>query len=272
MAAYKLRLLAAALLASMAGAVGAAASTEVPPDLDAVLNNTSRAAAESRATSEIPKIRLDAIKEAALGYGVRSGLARRSFEIASILKDNERMLDSIYNFPAMILDKNVMPPVLSESQNTLNQPDADTIRVADAHIRIERQAQFVTVPTNWRDYLMRDYRYSIEAPAGVLLPKTDAEKTVWQRLIAEGWKLGVQQADQIFNQSLARLERDYKGMVLYRSLYAKGLVTKPYVAEANMGVTGDGNAININDRILRITAKPQLETNAATWKPLVVPK
>jgi len=253
---------AAILLVSFSGAALAVELDAVPPNFDTVLSNSQRAAVASRAVNDIPKIRLDAIKETALGYGIRSGLARRSYEISRILANNQQMLDSIYNFTAMLLEKNVMPPVLSEAQNSLNQSDSDTIRVA----------RFVTIPTNWRDYLMRDFRYKAEPPSSVLLPQNDSEKQVWQQFISEGWAMGVQQANQIFEQSMSRLERDYKGMVVYRSLLAKGMISKPYVAEANMGVTGDGNAININDRILRITAKPKLETNPLTWKPMVAPQ
>lgn len=272
MVASDMKRLAAILMFSFSGSVLAAELDSVPPDLNTVLSDSQRAAVASRAINDIPKIRLDAIKEAALGYGIRSGLARRSYEISRILGNNQQMLDSIYNFTAMLLEKNVMPPVLSEAQNSLNQPDSDTIRVADATYRIEQQARFVTVPTNWRDYLMRDFRYQAELPASVLLPQNDSEKQVWQQFISEGWTMGVQQANQIFEQSMSRLERDYKGMVVYRSLLAKGMISKPYVAEANMGVTGDGNAININDRILRITAKPKLETNPLAWKPIVAPQ
>lgn len=262
----------AIMMVSLSGAAMAADPETVPPDLNTVLSKSQQAAVASRAINDIPKIRLDAIKEAALGYGIRSGLARRSYEIGRILANNQQMLDSIYNFTAMLLEKNVMPPVLSEAQNSLNQPDADTIRVADATYRIEQQARFVTVPTNWRDYLMRDFRFTAELPSSVLLPQNDSEKQVWQQFISEGWSMGIQQANQIFEQSMSRLERDYKGMVLYRSLLAKGMISKPYVAEANMGITGDGNAININDRILRITAKPKLESNPLTWKPIVAPQ
>ncbi|MDH0341972.1 type IV secretory system conjugative DNA transfer family protein [Chromobacterium haemolyticum] len=268
----KLTVSAATLLGLLAGSAVAAEPTSTPPDLGTLISDSQRQANANRALNDIPKIRLDNIREAALGYGVRGGLARRSFEISHILANNQQMLDRIYNFTAMLLDKNVMPPVLSEAQNSLNQPDTDTIRVSDATYRIEQQARFVTVPTNWRDYLMRDFRYTVERPADMLLPQNDSEKQVWQQFVSEGWILGVQQANQIFDQSLSRLERDYKGMVLYRSLLAKGMISKPYVAEANMGVTGDSTSININDRILRITAKPRLETNPAIWKPIVAPK
>jgi len=270
MAASNLRGVVMTVLACAATAA-AAGTSNPPPTLDSILNDSNRAAAESKAISGIARARLEALKEAALGYGVRSGLARRSFEIGQVIQQHERMLDSIYNFAAMVLDKNVLPPVLLQARNSLNQTGTDTIRTVDATYRIERQAQFVTVPPNWRDYLMRDFKYTSELPASSLLPNSDAEKVVWQQGVAEGWKVGTQQANQIFDQSLARLERDYKGMILYKSLLAKGMISKPYVAEADLGVTGDGNSVNINDRVLRITAKPQLEVNPAAWKSTVVP-
>lgn len=243
-----------------------------PPDFNAAIAGANRAATEISITVDMPKIRLESIKEAALGYGVRGGLARRSYETGKILYDNQELLDNVFNFNALLLDRSVMPPVLSEAQNNLNQPNGDTIRVADATYRIERQAVFVTTPPNWRDYLVRDYHYKTDMPADILLPKNDVEKKVWQQYVWQGWETGVRQANSIFAQSLARLERDFKGMILYRSLLAKGMIGKPYVAESNLGVTGDGNAMSVNDRILRITAKPKLETNSAIWKPIAAPK
>lgn len=243
-----------------------------PPDFDAALAGANRAVTELSVVVDIPKIRLDSLKEAALGYGARSGLARRSYEISKTLYDNQELLDSVFNFNSLLLESSVLPPVLSEAKNNLKQPDGDTIRVADASYRIERQAAFVTAPPNWREYLIREYHYKVEPPSGVLLPKNDGEKNVWQQYVLQGWTVGVRQADSIFEQSLVRLERDFKGMILYRSLLAKGMIGRPYVAESNLGVTGDGNAMNVNDRIIRITAKPKLETNPAIWKPLATPQ
>lgn len=243
-----------------------------PPDLEAVMTGASRAATEISITVDIPKIRFESLKEAALGYGVKSGLSRRSYEIGKILYDNQALLDNVFNFNALLLEKNVMPPVLSEAQNSLKQPNGDTIRIADATYRVERQAVFVTAVPNWRDYLIREYKYTSDLPADLLLPKNDSEKKLWQQYVVHGWGAGVSQANAIFEQSLARLERDLKGMILYRSLFAKGMIGKPYIAESNLGVTGDGNTMNVNDRILRITDKPRLETNPEAWTPMATPK
>ncbi len=242
-----------------------------PPNFDAAISGANRAATEISTTVDIPNIRLLSIKEAALGYGVRGGLARRSYEVSKTLYDNQVLLDNVFNFNLLLLDKSVLPPVLSEAKNSLNQSDNDTIRVADAIYRIERQATFVTTPPNWREYLVQNFNYKVELPSSLLLPKNESEKKVWQQLVLQGWNVGVRQADSIFEQSLGRLERDFKGMILYRSLLVRGMIDKPYVAESNLGVTGNGNAMSVNDRILRITAKPKLEINPAIWKPLATP-
>lgn len=243
-----------------------------PPDLDAAIAGANRAATEISVNVDIPKIRLASLQEAGLSYGARGGLARRSYEIGKVLADNQALLDNVFNFNALLLDRSVLPPVLSEAKNVLRQPNSDTIRVADMIYRIEQQAAFVTTPPTWREYLVRDYRYKVDLPADLLLPKNDDEKKLWQQYVSQGWGTGVRQANAIFEQSLSRLERDMKGMILYRSLLAKGMISRPYVAEANLGVTGDGDSMSINDRILRITAKPKLEMNPGIWKPIGAPK
>ena len=47
------------------------------------------------------------------------------------------------------------------------------------------------------------------------------------------------------------------------------MLSKPYVSQADLGVTGGGDDMRINDRVLRITAIPQLQTNTKNWKPII---
>ncbi|MCC9290084.1 type IV secretory system conjugative DNA transfer family protein [Pseudomonas aeruginosa] len=269
MAPFKCGLLAACLLSASGAFAGQHAP---PPDLSRVHTGSTDAAHESSIDSDIPAIGLSSLQEAAFGYGVLSGLARRCYEIGIMLSANESHLDGILNFAALVLERNVMPPVLSYGQVSMNLPDTDTIRVADATYRIESLARFVSAPTNSRDYMLRDFQYHVEVAATSLLPINDAEEKVWEKYVCQGSDIGFNQADEIYGQSLARLERDYKAMVLNKSLLAKGMISKAYVAESKIGVTGNGNEININDRVLRITAKPQLQTKPAIWKPVSVPR
>ena len=58
-------------------------------------------------------------------------------------------------------------------------------------------------------------------------------------------------------------------MALYRNLLLKGMVSKPFVAHTDLGVTGDNSDLHINDQILRITSFPKLQVNPSRWKSIV---
>lgn len=218
---------------------------------------------------KVSQIRLDAVKETALTLGAQSGLAHRSKEINQKLQTEGTQLRNIFNFGSLMLEHGVQPPVLVSAENTLNYESPDVLRISDKTYKIIKQAQFVTVPGTWQTYLWMQYKQP-EIPHKTLLPRNDEEEQIWQEYIVIGWKNGIRQADSIFQTNLARLKRDYNGMLLYRELLAKNMISKPYVAKTELGVTGDGNAININDQVLRITAASQLNTETKEWKPVLV--
>jgi len=224
----------------------------------------------SKAKSKIGDLRMQALRDTALSVGARGGLSDRSKGLNELLTLQERLLDRVFNFQAMILDKKVLPPVLIEGRDPLNTSGTDVIRVADRNYQIQAQARFVTAPPSWREYLWMNYE-DPKTPDRSLLPKTNSEKTVWQAYIAEGWQAGAQQADLIFAENLARLKRDYEGMILYRRLLAQNMVSPPFVAQTDLGVTGDAQNMTINDRILRITAFPELQLDPNLWKTELTP-
>lgn len=246
--------------------------SDTPPTLEQVLAGGDRAAEVRELEAKIPSLRLEAIKAAALSYGTQAGFARRSFEIEKTIRARSEKLGQVYNFCGLMLDRNVVPPVLVESRSSLQVTGSDVLRLSDATYQIAVQARFATACPTWQDYLIRSATYTIEGIDGVLAPRDDAERLFWRGQVAQGWTTGVQQADRVFQANLARLERDYKGMLLYRHLLTRHMVSKPFVAESNLGVTGDGNRIAINDRILRITALPQLEVRSEKWQAPLVPR
>lgn len=217
----------------------------------------------------ISKIREMALKEIALSLGAQSGLASRAKEINDTLVSEQRTLDTVFNFNSLILDQNILPPVLLEGRRTLNLADTQTIRISDRTYKVYKQARFVTTPPNWRQYLWMDYKVP-EYPNVTLLPKTPEERTIWQYYVVKGWNQGVEQGSIILQESLARIKEDFRGMILYRKLLAQNMVSPPYVSHTDLGVTGDGAEIHIDDRVLRITALPALNTNAQEWKAAVV--
>ncbi len=214
------------------------------------------------------KIREMALRETALSLGAQSGLAARAKTIDDELTRQNRNLDAIYNFDALVLEHNVLPPVLLEGQNTFNLANTQTIRISDRTYKVVKQARFVTTPPNWRQYLWMDFN-TPEYPNVTLLPKTREERQLWNHCVEKGWRNGVEQANSILEESIARIKEDFSGMILYRKLLAMNMVSPPFVSHTDLGVTGDGDEIRIDDRVLRITALPALNVNSKEWRAAV---
>lgn len=213
-------------------------------------------------------MRAMALREIALSLGAQSGLACRANVINKRLAKDARTLDAIFDFNSLVLDHNILPPVLLEGRNTLNIADTQTIRISDRTYKIVKQARFITTPPNWREYLWMDYKQP-EAPNLAMLPKTKAERKTWRTCVAKGWKNGIEQANIILEESIARIKEDYTGMILYRKLLAMNMVSAPFVASTELGVTGNASEIHIDDRVLRITALPGLNINSNEWRAAV---
>ncbi|MEO8402299.1 MAG: type IV secretion system DotC family protein [Gammaproteobacteria bacterium] len=226
---------------------------------------------ETQAPGElaVSQIRLKALEETAMSLGAQGGLASSSLQINSSLERDKWYLETIYNFNGMMLSHGVLPPVLVEGNNTLNLADPSTIRISDKTYLIVQQARFATTAPNWRDYIWMSYNKP-ELPNKVLLPRNSDEQKLWSKAIRVGWEKGIQQSYSIFQQNLARLKRDYNGMILYRKLLQQRMVSPPYVSKTELGVTGNGTDMRINDQVLRITEMPKLQTDSNGWKAIVV--
>jgi defect-in-organelle-trafficking protein DotC len=217
-------------------------------------------------SNEVTAMRADALKDVAMGLGAQSGLHWRSEQINAQLTEKSKTLDQTYDFEQLLLPHNVLPPVLNEARQTLKLDGPDTIRLADMTYEIESQAKFVTTVPTWRDYLWMDYPQPPKPDSGIW-PHNSKEIDLWRKYVEEGWGKGIEQANQIYSDNLSRLERDYTGMVLYRTLRAQNIVSAPFVSRTELGVTGGGENMNVNDQVLRITALPALEPNSTRWQP-----
>jgi len=217
---------------------------------------------------QVNPIRLAGIRQAATSLGARGGLAWEARNIDMALREESIFIDQVFDFNQLLLGHNVLPPVLVQSDNNLDLDNNDTLRIDAKTYRIIRSARFVTAPPNWRDYLwMRFDRPRLTDRS--LLPQTQAEAEVWNYFFKKGWIKGSDQAVSIFTDDLNRLKRDMLGMILYRKLLALHMVSPPFVASANLGVTGDATQLRINDEVLRITAQSELQPNPQLWRPVI---
>lgn len=216
-------------------------------------------------------IRMDALKEAAISFGARGGLAWRSYHIRSELDTRSRYLDKVFDFRQLLVPAPsgllIEPPIISETMNNmLIESDGQTAAVSDRMYNIINNAKIVSAPRNWRTYLERDWG-TVEPPPDILLPEDAEERKIWKEYVARGWEEGVRQADEIFEDDLNILVADYEGMIRYRTLLAQNMVSQPYALQVDRGVTGGGDEMRIGDRAIQITGVPQLITGSDEWKP-----
>jgi defect-in-organelle-trafficking protein DotC len=214
-------------------------------------------------------LRLRALRDSAMSIGAQAGLAWSSEAINEAMSKDRKYLDTVFNFHGMLLTHGVIPPVLEEGDFSLNLDDPTTIRVADRTYKIVKQARFATTAPNWREYLWLSYSKP-QLPDRTLLPRNIQEQKIWKEGIRAGWESGITQSHTIFQQNLARLKRDFRGMILYRKLLQEKMINPPFVARTELGVTGNGEDMRINDQVLRIVELPQLQTNSKHWKAVVV--
>lgn len=221
---------------------------------------------------ETPEIREQAIREAALSYGARGGLAKRTWEIRESLRQHESNMDRIFDFKRLLIPAPsgllIEPPIISEGEDAiLIEQGGQVAAVADRIYNINRNARIVSVPRNWRAYLEREWG-EVRRPPSVLLPRNDEERLQWAKYVQQGWIEGTKQADEIFQADLNKLIADYTGMIRYRRLLAQGIVSPPYALQIERGVTGGGSEMRVGDRAVQITGPSQLQTEAFEWSPV----
>ena len=217
-------------------------------------------------------IRKEALKEAALSYGARGGLAARSYAINKQVDARASFLDRVYDFRQLLIAGPsgfmIEPPIISESlNNLLIEGDGQKAAVADTIYKINQNVKIVSAARHWRQYLERTWG-DVEDPPEVLRPKNDEERKLWRELVKKGWDEGTQQADEVFEQDLMRLSAEFSGMVRYRQLLAQGMISQPFAQQIDRGVTGDGpSTMRVGDRAVVITGVPQMITESKRWSP-----
>jgi len=217
------------------------------------------------------QIRADALREAALSYGARGGLAYRTFEIQRRLAEYDKSMSRAFDFNRLLVAAPsgllIEPPIVSEAQRAvLVNAGGQAAAVADRVYRINRVARIVTAARNWRLYLERDWG-RVDPPPGLLLPRDDTERAEWRAWIKEGWDAGVLQAEDTFEADLDRMTADFVGMVRYRELLAQGMISPPYALNEDRGVTGGGSEMRVGDRGVTITGPSALIPRSDSWKP-----
>lgn len=238
--------------------------TPNPPTLEQLLSNNVANEVNAR-KNEVNEIRKEQLIEIASSIGASAGLVARMKEKRIEIDNIGTHMDNVYDFSKLIISNGVLAPVLSEGLSNYAQESEDQVRIADKIYKIESPAKFVSVYPTWRDYLYFSFPL-FDNPPSSALPKTDAEKIIWDEAVRTGWFSGIQQANNIVDTAFNRLNRDYQGMIKYKLLLAQGVITPTMIAGQNLGVTGGGKEMAINDQLFRITDHSNLNPNTNDWK------
>lgn len=215
-------------------------------------------------------MRGEALRQSAISFGARGGLAARSFAINEMLRRYETQLNTTYDFRSLVLpvaggQTLMRPPVVTEAQMAFALGDGGQTARESGHVyEITREASLASAPPNWRTYLVRSWAKPTPPPDD-LRPRSDEEVTYWNKWVAEGWADGETQAVQIFLSDLGRLDRDIVGMARYRVLLRAGLVEAPQVAFATRSVQGGRDLMRVEDTQIRIKNQPGLDPNRRHW-------
>lgn len=237
----------------------------LPTGASSVSEVMASALLKSEARSSVEPLRAQQIQDAAAAYGVQSGMDAQANAINQAIDARAAGYDRVFDFSALMLEPGFLPPVISEGRDAYNQPTPDEVRAASRLYRIEFPARLVSVAPTWRDYLPVPIT-GVSRPDPSVLPKGKDEESIWNEWAVKGWNRGTALAEETFEANLARLSRDFNGMLRYKALYEQGVVSKPLLAQSSLGVTGGGNEMALDDRIYRITDRAQLDPNAKRWR------
>ena len=244
----------------------AAAQASAPATLDEVLAARPSASKQVEFADER---RRAAMRDAAVSFGMQSGLVRRTHELRQLLEGFERQLDRIYRFDRLLITRDgflVSPPVVVETNAAFRLAEHGK-RAATARrvLRIAREAQVLGGAPGWREYFDRSWE-APRPPSAVLFPRTPDEEGLWREWVSEGWREGTRLAEDTFEADLDRLNRDFIGSVTWRILARQRIVTAPGVEVTSSAVSGGGAEMRVDARELEINEDARLNPLIDDWR------
>lgn len=219
----------------------------------------------------IEKLRYNALKETALGFGSQIGYQERYKVLTRKLETQSNNLSVVFDFGrvATFLETRngyLLPPIVARAYNAVQtDPEGNTLTSSDEYLTIQQPGRLSPVLPSWRDYLLI-VTTPINNPPSSLIPRDKDERTVFDHYFAKGWRLGASQANDEFQIRIGNLQQAYQGMLNYLELVNHGIITKMIVVNADMANLKDKNSLRINNRIVQIVSQSIFEANPDKWR------
>lgn len=257
------RLLKPVLFLALSVMSSVSTAADSAPTLNDVIN-FSAAKDESASAAKIK-----AIKEAGMRSGAQAGMMNRARELITKINGRSVELDRIFEFQPLIDTDGFLPPVISStSQKVETLNGAQRLEFAGVTYKIIAQARFVRVAPTWRDYVFAgigDKRLSVDRLPDAIKPSSSDERSAWREAVSAGWLVGQQQADDIFSENMARLKRDYLGMIQYLALLKQGMIKRPILSKTPDSIRITDDEISIGVGVSEIQLKATMEKDIGAW-------
>ncbi len=202
--------------------------------------------------------KLKAIYNAARGVGIRAGFADEADRINKILRSRYRaQLTSRFDFRKLMIEKYVIPPVITEIRNVREHSGSDLLYLTDGAYEIVKDARLSFEPPKWEEYLILPIQPPA-APRGLSV-ETQEEKDIWREGAKTGWYAGIVEARRGFVTGWNILNRDFGGMRRYHKLAQQGIVSLPDVKTVakRWSVSDNGTRAYKGETTIKLAVSPR---------------
>lgn len=219
----------------------------------------------------IEKLRYNALRETALGFGSQIGYQERYKALTRKLETQSNNLSVVFDFGrvASLLEARngyLLSPAVARSYNAVQtDPDGNTLTSSDEYLTIQQPGHLSPVLPSWRDYLLIATT-PVNNPPSSLIPRDKDERKLFDHYFARGWRLGESQANDEFQIRIGNLQQTYQGMLNYLELVNHGIISKMIVVNADMANLKDKNSLRINNQIVQIVSQSTFEANPDKWR------
>jgi len=198
-----------------------------------------------------------AIREAAQLVTLQTAIAYRYRQLIETTERHAAIMDTAFNFSPLLMTQGealIQPPVLTRSGASMRIEKPDTATSAEASFELLEPARFVAFAPHWREFLMMRAFPEAEKPNPAVLPKNEKEREIWRIAVREAWAQGLNEADQLYADNVARMVRQYRGIMLYHLLSAQHILSRVHTASAPVALSNSETMLYIGQKVYRITA------------------
>lgn len=225
-------------------------AAEDKKELDRILN-LKAASTRKRAEEREKSLKAQTLREAAGTIAFQKAVSLGYARYVSACKKRALELDRIFNFRSLLMEGRVLPPVIRSLSHATTLSSPNEARFVEQAFRIAKPARMVSTSPTWRDYLETEFAAFEAGPD--LLPGDEEEARAWQEGAREGWSEGLKQARDLFDTKFAELVSDFRGMLEFRMLAQRGMVSMPQIARGDLGIRAGDRVLHLNESVFRIT-------------------